>query len=127
MSSLDYTELTCFTHDSFLRGASSPEEMVYRAAELGLSGLAITDWNGVYGIPRAFQAWKEVVKKKPHFKLITGAKLFLELEDESNSVTALSFIALNRAGYGLLCRIITAAHSGREKGKAALRASELEF
>ena len=32
---------------SFLRGASSPEEMVVRAGELGMGCLAVTDRDGV--------------------------------------------------------------------------------
>ena len=38
-----FAELAVATNFSFLRGASHPEEMVARAAELGLSGLGIAD------------------------------------------------------------------------------------
>ena len=38
-----YAELHCLTNYSFLRGASGPEELVHRAAELGYKALAITD------------------------------------------------------------------------------------
>jgi error-prone DNA polymerase len=47
-----YAELHCHTHFSFLDGASAPDELAERAAELGLSGLAITDHNGLYGVVR---------------------------------------------------------------------------
>ena len=39
-------------------GASTPEEIVNQAASLGLSAVAITDRDGVYGIPRAHKAAK---------------------------------------------------------------------
>jgi DNA polymerase III alpha subunit len=47
-----YAELHCHTHFSFLDGASPPDELVERAVELGLSGLAVTDHNGLYGVVR---------------------------------------------------------------------------
>jgi DNA polymerase III alpha subunit len=47
-----YAELHCHTHFSFLDGASPPDELVASAVELGLSGLAVTDHNGLYGVVR---------------------------------------------------------------------------
>ena len=48
-----YAELHCLTSYSFLRGASMPEEIVWRAAELGYSAIAVTDECSVAGIVRA--------------------------------------------------------------------------
>src|SRR3712207_2112143 len=47
-----YAELHSHTNFSFLHGASPVEDMVERAAELGLSGLAVTDHDGLYGVVR---------------------------------------------------------------------------
>jgi len=47
-----YAELHCHTNFSFLDGASAPDELVERAVELGLSGLAATDHLGLYGVVR---------------------------------------------------------------------------
>jgi len=47
-----YAELHCHSHFSFLDGASAPDDLVARAAELGLAGLAITDHQGLYGAVR---------------------------------------------------------------------------
>ncbi|MFN8629719.1 MAG: PHP domain-containing protein [Chloroflexota bacterium] len=52
MASIPFAELHCHTHFSFLDGASAPDDLVERAAELGLRGLAITDHNGLYGAVR---------------------------------------------------------------------------
>ena len=41
-----YAELHCHTHFSFLDGASAPDELVARAVELGMSGLAVTERHG---------------------------------------------------------------------------------
>ena len=47
-----YAELHCHTNFSFLDGASAPDELVERAVELGLTGLAVTDHQGLYGVVR---------------------------------------------------------------------------
>ncbi|HYK94433.1 MAG TPA: PHP domain-containing protein [Candidatus Dormibacteraeota bacterium] len=47
-----YAELHSHTNFSFLHGASPVEDMVERAAALGLSGLAVTDHDGLYGVVR---------------------------------------------------------------------------
>jgi len=57
---MDYAELCVTSNFSFLRGASHPEKLVTRAAELGLAAIAITDRNSVAGVVRAFSALKEL-------------------------------------------------------------------
>jgi DNA polymerase III alpha subunit len=47
-----YAELHSHTNFSFLHGASPVEDMAERAATLGLSGLAVTDHDGLYGVVR---------------------------------------------------------------------------
>jgi DNA polymerase III alpha subunit len=47
-----YAELHCHTNFSFLDGASAPDDLVERAVELGLTGLAVTDHAGLYGAVR---------------------------------------------------------------------------
>ena len=56
----EYAELHCRSQFSFLHGASSPERLVEVAHELGLSALALTDRNGLYGVVRFAQAAREV-------------------------------------------------------------------
>ena len=48
-STTPYAELHCHSNFSFLDGASHPEELAAEAARLGLSALALTDHNGLYG------------------------------------------------------------------------------
>ena len=52
MANPAYAELHCHTEFSFLDGASSPDELVERAVQLGLTGLAVTDHQGLYGAVR---------------------------------------------------------------------------
>jgi len=47
---MNYSELCVTTNFTFLTGASHPEEMITRAAELGLSAIAITDRNSLAGV-----------------------------------------------------------------------------
>ncbi len=55
-----YAELAVTSNFSFLRGASHPEELVTRAAALGLEAIAITDRNSLAGVVRAYSALKEI-------------------------------------------------------------------
>lgn len=57
-----YAELCVTSNFTFLTGASHPEELVTRAAELGLAAIAITDRNSVAGVVRAFSALKELAR-----------------------------------------------------------------
>nr|WP_313394754.1 hypothetical protein [Sphingobium yanoikuyae] len=49
-----YVELQTTTHFSFLRGASSPEELFAAAAMLGLPALGVVDRNSFGGAVRAW-------------------------------------------------------------------------
>ena len=52
LSVVRYAELHCHSNFSFLDGASPSDDLVERAVELGLSGLAVTDHDGLYGAVR---------------------------------------------------------------------------
>ncbi len=52
MAPTPYAELHCHTNFSFLDGASPADDLVERATELGLTGLAVTDHAGLYGAVR---------------------------------------------------------------------------
>ena len=55
----DYCELHAHSNFSFLDGASHPEELIARAAQLGLPALAITDHAGLYAAVRSWKAAQE--------------------------------------------------------------------
>jgi error-prone DNA polymerase len=59
VASISYAELHAHTNFSFLDGASAPDELVARAVELGLTGLAVTDHDGLYGAVRFTTAAEE--------------------------------------------------------------------
>jgi error-prone DNA polymerase len=106
-----YAELHTLSNFTFLRGASHPEELVHKAAELGYEALAITDECSVSGIVRAHVAAKDYGLKK----LIIGSEFRLS---ESLKLVAL---AQNRRGYARLCRLITEGRRAAEKGSYQLQ------
>ena len=113
-----FVELLCKTHFSFLRGASSAPEYILQAHRLGMPAIGITDLNGVYALPRAYEAIKE---SGFDIKLISGAQI--KMLDQA----PLYLIATTRKSYGLLCRILTQVHAGKEKGHGLLQVSELIY
>jgi error-prone DNA polymerase len=100
-----YAELHCLTNFSFLRGASHPEELVARALMFGYSALAITDECSVAGVVRAYLA-----ARGTGLKILIGSEL--TLDDELKLV----LLVTDRATYGNLCELITAARRAAEKG-----------
>ncbi len=55
----EYVELHAASAFSFLAGASQPEDMVERAAELDMPAMALADRNGLYGVARFHTAAKK--------------------------------------------------------------------
>ncbi|GGN03973.1 error-prone DNA polymerase [Actinoplanes campanulatus] len=115
---VDYAELHCHTNFSFLDGASHPEELAEEAARLGLTGLAVTDHDGFYGVVRFSQAAREL-----SLPTIFGAELSLGLTRPQNGEadpegTHLPALAHGHEGYARLARVISEAQlRGGEKGR----------
>ena len=83
-----YAELQITSNFSFLRGGSHPEELVLRAAELGLSAIALTDRNTLAGVVRAHIAAKEV-----GIRFVVGARLDLMPGDGTDRSSAMKAAA----------------------------------
>ena len=104
-----YAELQCLSNFSFLRGASHPEQLVARAAELGYGALAITDECSLAGVVRA-----HTEARRHQLPLIIGSQFRVHTE-EGEALTLIA-LAMNREGYGNLCELITLARSRADKG-----------
>ena len=59
MATIPYAELHAHTNFSFLDGASAADDLVERAIAKGLTALAVTDHNGLYGAVRFMGAAEE--------------------------------------------------------------------
>ncbi|WP_108127107.1 error-prone DNA polymerase [Saccharospirillum mangrovi] len=112
----DYAELHCLTNHSFLRGASHPDELVLRAAELGYRALAITDECSVAGVVKA---WRPIKDKRVSLQLIIGSEF--RFDDQ-----LLVLLATNRAGYAQLCQLITRARRRSDKGDYRIQRADFE-
>src|SRR5437660_11045093 len=97
---MTYVELHAATAYTVRDGASQPEELAARAAELGYPAFALTDHDGVYGSLEFAHAAK-------HFGVrpITGAEVTLE------GGAHVTLLVEDAAGYANLCRLLTAAHA----------------
>jgi error-prone DNA polymerase len=70
-----YIELHAASAFSFLDGASAPEDLADRAADMGLPAAALVDVNGVYGAPRFFRAAREAgVRALVGAEVVLGAQ-----------------------------------------------------
>ena len=90
---------SCF---SLLRGASTPDALCRAARELGHGALGLTDRDGVYGLP-AFLAACAHHGLEP----VVGAEL-------SGAGGPALLLPESRAGWGALCRAISARHAQGE-------------
>src|SRR5688572_24338292 len=105
----EYTELHCHSNFSLLDGASHPEALVTRAAELEMTALALTDHDALYGAIRFAKAAKE-----RSIRPIFGAELTLA------SGHHLTLLVKDENGWSNLCHLITLARHNAPKGEAAL-------
>ncbi|MBN2973250.1 error-prone DNA polymerase [Roseomonas aeriglobus] len=89
---MTYSELQVTTHFSFLRGASSCEQLFAQAAVMGMPALGIVDRNSVAGVVRALYASDEVEKKHGirvrsipgcRLDLVCGSSLLVWPEDKA--------------------------------------------
>src|SRR5271170_2624928 len=105
MTAARYAELQCTSHFSFLRGASSCDELFTRAAELGVEALAIVDRNSLAGIVRAHEA-----AQTTGVRLIVGCRL-----DLADGPSVLAY-PTDRPAYARLCRLLSL---GKKRGGKA--------
>ncbi len=152
-----YAEIATTTNFSFLRGASSPQDMVLAALLLDHNGIGIADRNTVAGVVRAYATIKDILagerpmrrmregsgpgeyvlvmpgtledmpisfeelqQRARRFKLAVGARLVFA--DGTPDIIA---YPENRAGWGVLCRILTIGNSRAKKGDCILYLDDL--
>ncbi len=109
-----YVELHAASAFSFLEGASLPEDLIQRAAELNMPAMALLDRNGVYGAARFHTlAHKHGVRAHVGAEIAVsdlGKRLtppaWLPYQHVPEPVR-LPLLCTSRAGYQNLCQLIT--------------------
>ena len=145
-----YAPLWCKSYYSFLEGASAPDDLVARAAALKLPALALTDKDGVYGVPAAYQA-----ARGAGIALIIGSQVTVVdlglaaacsggvMVDPSTiaglasgsidpfggtptvDTSTIVLLATDRRGYTNLCRLLTAGRLRSPKGTCLVTSDEV--
>ena len=104
-----YAELHCHSNYSFQEGASSVEELLVRAKELGYRALALTDHDNLCGAMHFAQVARSV-----DIQAITGAEVTLK------DGTHLTLLAETRQGYRNLCNLLSYSHIASDRRNPAL-------
>jgi error-prone DNA polymerase len=120
-------------------GAFSPEDLVLRAAELGMDAVALTDRNGLYGAARFADACRQVSEGVRPIRPIYGATLTVrgalgtygaihrgrQVGDLGTIDRSVVLLAKDAAGYANLCSLITTAHMTGERGDPSLTTTQI--
>jgi error-prone DNA polymerase len=133
---IPWAELHCHSSYSFLDGASDPDSLIKAAAALGLSAIAITDHDGMYGVPQFAQAatrfrMSEANEQTGGVRTVFGAELSLTRTLGRTGVpdpdgNHLLVLARDPDGYRRLCQVISSAQlAGGEKGRPDYDVDEL--
>jgi error-prone DNA polymerase len=104
-----YAELQVTTHFSFLRGASSADELFAAAAALGIDALGVVDRNSLAGIVRAWEA-----AKTTGVRLVVGCRL-----DLTDGMSILVY-PMDRPAYSQLTRLLSLGKSRGGKGNCLI-------
>src|SRR5438270_580042 len=119
-----YVELHAASAFSFLEGASQPETLIARAAELDMPAMALLDRNGVYGAARFHTSAKSNNVRAHIGAEIAVRDLGLRLSpprwlphQHAPEPVRLPLLCESREAYQNLCRLIT-QFKMREPGKS---------
>ena len=93
-----FVHLAVHSHYSLMRGTASPEDLGAAAVRLGITMLAVTDTDGVYGLVRFWEVMRAA-----------GIRPILGAEVRGNDASAICLVETD-AGYANLCRLLSRKH-----------------
>lgn len=111
---MQYAELQVTTHFSFLRGASSADELFATAKDLGIEAVGVVDRNSLAGIVRALEA-----SRATGLRLVVGCRLDLQ-----DGVSILVY-PTDKAAYSRLTRLLTVGKSRGGKNNCILHLDDV--
>jgi error-prone DNA polymerase len=112
---MTYAELQVTTNYGFLRGASSPGDLVVTAKALGLAALGVADRNTLAGVVRAWAKGREIGQR-----VLTGARL-----DFADGTPSVLCYPTDRDAWGRLTRLLTVGQRRGIKGECHLSFADL--
>ncbi len=115
MTAPGYVELQVTSHFSFLRGASSPEELFAAAALLDLPALGVVDHHSLAGQVRTWDAQK-----------VTGVRAIVGARVDLIDGTTILLYPTDRAAYANLSRLLSTGKAKAGKGACHLDWHDLE-
>ena len=107
----EFTHLHVASSYSLRYGTATPAALAARAAGLGMSALALTDRDGLFGAFKHVRACADA-----GLKPVLGADLALRADGAGQAGQAdyagrVTLLATGRQGWASLCRLVTAAHA----------------
>ncbi len=122
-----YVELAVTSNFSFLRGVSSPEELVKQACTLGLKSIGIADRNSIAGVVKTHVAARALKEDKAlkdiaaGFRIAVGTRLAF---DDGSTPDILAYPS-DRAAWGRLTRLLSMGKLRAEKSNCLLGLPDL--
>jgi error-prone DNA polymerase len=119
----EFAHLHVASSFSLRYGTATPSALAARAAGLGMSALALTDRDGLYGAFKHVQACADA-----GIKPLLGADLGLRADHTSgiNRTSRVTLLAAGRQGWASLCRLVSAAHASAEAQAEAQAQAQAE-
>lgn len=111
---MGFAHLDVRSYFSLREGAFSPEDLVARAVELGMSTVALVDRDALTGAARFADACA-----RAGVRPILGASV--TMGDGSSTI----LLARDDEGYANLCRIVTDAHAVPDRGRPSLDVAQV--
>ena len=103
----EFTHLHVASSYSLRYGTATPAALAARAAEHGMSALALTDRDGLYGAFKHIRACADA-----GIKPLLGVDLALRADNDGSDLAGrITLLAVGRQGWASLCRLVSAAHA----------------
>lgn len=120
-----FTHLHWHSTFSFLEAIGKPNKIIARAKELEMNAIAITDYNGMYGIIKFYQTAKDE-GIKPIIGVELGFVLDINSTIQTNQIGNIVLIAKNKEGYANLMELVSFANKDGLTGKPKIDMTQLQ-
>lgn len=120
-----FTHLHGHSTFSFLEAIGKPGAIVNKAKELWMNAIAITDYNGMYGIVKFYQIAKDI-GIKPIIGVEIGFVMDINSQIPDQHIGNIVILAKNKEGYQSLMELTSLANKEGTKGKPKIDLQTLQ-